>query len=160
MTPLATPTPPQQQKDVKPTQTNPKWDDECAADAPPEAISAVELEKQREQRLRTVAKNEIGRYVRFLQADIGDPASIKNALEPLLPLLDIAPTPGSPDQSHRVWWLDCSLLHEPSEAYCRSHNVFSRVPPFNGTVAQLGSKAVEKGQLHVFVLKHVVLVAS
>ena len=118
-------------------------------------------EKQREQRLRTVAKNEIGRYVRFLQADIGDPASIKNACwSSSCRSLTLPPTPGSPDQSHRVWWLDCSLLHEPSEAYCRSHNVFSRVPPFNGTVAQLGSKAVEQGQLHVFVLKHVVFVTS
>ncbi|CAE7706624.1 unnamed protein product [Symbiodinium sp. CCMP2592] len=113
-----------------------KWNDtfdEEAPAAPTPTPSGEDLRKQREDAFNTVAKGDIGRYVRFIEvSDVTDPTLLSNALVPHVELLDIPAVDGSSEQSLRGWIVDSAMLHEPSEAFCKSHNVFTRHPPFNG----------------------------
>ena len=87
------------------------------------------------------AKVEVLRYCKFVVADITNLSNVQTAISgftaSLLPL-DTVP----PSGKLRGWIYDSSLILEPSEVFSRTHNVYSRTPPFGKSVLRLCCKGL------------------
>ena len=125
---------------------------------------------RQDKRLEAFAKAELQRYVSFVIApDLTDSAAIQSNLKLQPGSISgyvrfnqinnfaclttcrveerIRPPSEERNQRLRAWWYDSSLLFECAESYSKSHNPWSRAPPFCKQTLHLN--CISPGRLHI-----------